>query len=145
VFHPLGLTSTAYRQFWWYDKIAHVVGATVVGSVVAAVCVAWRTSRSRPGGGLLWSSSSHSSITRPATERGPVGTGRLLVVTAAGIVLLGSVWEVYELAVGYLTVYGVWDTVADAVANSAGGLGAVLVLRDSLVGLGQRIALEWQG
>lgn len=103
--HAFGALYALYREVWWYDHLAHVTSAVVV----AGACYAVARSRG-------W--------------RRSVGTH---VAVFGAVVLLGVAWELWELQVDYLSVYGPTDSVLDVTFDAVGWLLAVPVRR-SLVG-----------
>lgn len=93
--HPIGGLYDVYRTVWWYDHLSHAASATLIAGLgYAAVRAAGPDDARVPAAG-------HAVA--------------LLVV-----VLSGEIWEVYELHVSYLTVYGPDDTVADLAFDVVG-------------------------
>lgn len=96
--HPLGAIFDLYTRLWWWDHLSHLAAASLVagGSYVAI--------RGLRSTGLF-------------PTRGWIHGYTLVVV-----VLCGVSWELYELLVPHLTVYGVEDTLKDFVFDVAGWL-----------------------
>jgi hypothetical protein len=94
--HALGATYGFYA-LWWYDHLTHAVSAGLVVAGVYAVAI---------------------PVARVAPRR--VSTRTLHVVAFLALVAAGVAWEVYELHVSHLVVYGVEDTVKDLVFDVVG-------------------------
>lgn len=105
--HAFGALYALYREIWWYDHLAHVTSAVVV----AGACYV---------------------VVRARGWRPTVGTH---VAVFGAVLVLGVAWELWELHVDYLSVYGPTDSVLDVTFDAVGWLLAVPV-RGSLVDTG---------
>lgn len=100
--HPLGALYDVYRHVWWYDHVTHLAAATLVAGLGYLVV---RT-------------------VFPADVHPRIAIGAHLLVLG-GVLAGGVAWELYELQVAYLTVYGPLDTAGDLAFDVAGWLVAV--------------------
>ncbi|WP_408958772.1 hypothetical protein [Natrinema sp. 74] len=99
--HTVGVLGP-YRQYQWYDEIAHTVSASIVAGLGYAAFRAFEL---------------HSDeMDVPSTFR-----AAFIVVF---VLAMGVFWEVLEFALGgvAVTVYGIDDIVTDLVFNAVGGL-----------------------
>ena len=94
--HALGAIYGLYAN-WWYDHLTHAVSAALVVAVAYAVGIA--VARVLPG---------------------RVSTRTLHVATLSCLLAAGVTWEVYELYVPHLVVYGAEDTAKDLLFNVVG-------------------------
>lgn len=97
--HPVGALYDLYAAFWWYDHVAHAASATLV----AGLCYLAATGLAHAG-----------------RDRDLPGVAHGLVL--CGVLLAGVTWELYELQVASLVVYGPQDTVADLTYDVLGWL-----------------------
>lgn len=88
--HPAGALYGFYRTVPWYDHLAH----TASGSLVA---------------GLLYLVA--TALVTDGRHRTVPGVVHALVL--AGVLVAGVTWELFELQVAYLHVWGPEDTLAD--------------------------------
>lgn len=94
--HAVGATYGLYAN-WWYDHLTHTVSGALVAAVAYAVVIA--SGRVLPG---------------------RVSTRTLHAAALACLVGVGLAWEVYELYVPHLVVYGAEDTAKDLLFNVVG-------------------------
>lgn len=97
--HPIGALYDLYHAVPWWDHLAHAASASLVAGL----------------GYLL------AAASAGADREGDLPAAVHAVVLAA--VLAGGVaWELFELQVSYLTVYGPVDTAADLAYDAVGWL-----------------------
>lgn len=94
--HVLGAVYGFYG-LWWYDHLTHAVSAGLVVAVLYAVGI---------------------PLARAAPRR--VSSRTLHAVSLACLLAAGVGWEVYELYVPHLVVYGAEDTAKDLLFDVAG-------------------------
>jgi hypothetical protein len=94
--HALGAVYGFYA-LWWYDHLTHAVSAGLVVACVYAVAI---------------------PLARVLPRRVPTRT--LHAVAFGCLVAAGVTWEVYELYVPHLVVYGAEDTAKDLVFDVVG-------------------------
>ncbi|MFB6210308.1 MAG: hypothetical protein ABEI76_02090 [Halobacteriales archaeon] len=102
VAHPIGGLYGFYATVWWYDHLTHTLSATLVAAI-GFILIRTYTLKT---GGRRW---------------------LIPVFTMAFVLTGGFIWEIVELHVEWLTVYGYNDTVLDYVFNTLGGLLVVVV------------------
>ena len=94
--HALGATYGFYG-LWWYDHLTHAVSAGLVVAGLYAVGI---------------------PLARAVPRR--VSTRALHATAFVGLLVAGVGWEVYELHVPHLVVYGAEDTAKDLVFDVVG-------------------------
>jgi hypothetical protein len=94
--HALGAVYGFYAV-WWYDHLTHALSAGLVVACVYALAI---------------------PLTHVVPRR--VSTRTLHLATLGCLVAAGLAWEVYELYVPHLVVYGAEDTAKDLVFDLVG-------------------------
>ncbi|MBX4210769.1 hypothetical protein KW783_02230 [Candidatus Parcubacteria bacterium] len=103
VLHTTAITYFLYWKFWWFDMLVHFLAGMWVGILVIMIAYIF---------GLF------SRDVRPTGKR-------LFVVTLFSALMIGLVWEFFELNVGltFLTMKGyVPDTLTDVWFDCLGAL-----------------------
>lgn len=117
--HPFGGVLGFYESLWWWDDVAHLVSSALLSAVA-----------------YLPARIYHSEGPRTTPAWMPVA----FAVTTA--LLAGVTWEVVELFVPSLIVYGPVDTLTDLVFDALGALAVVVTARWTLDPLAAAADLE---
>jgi len=93
----LGQIFRLYWALWWFDLVMHFLGGLVVGLFLAWLYVF--VLKKKPDGRLIWAS-------------------------VVGVIIIGSLWEIYEVFIGINVTHEpyVWDTTIDIILDITGAI-----------------------
>ncbi len=107
VFHHLAIVRYWYWIYAWFDLVMHFAGGFLIAVIILYI-------------GLY---SGHVEWKAPRKE--------MFLVTFGGMLVVGLLWEGFEMVVGAMTVaydQYVFDTILDLVMDSVGAVAAFLLL-----------------